>query len=177
MFDKDEWIKLLKYTGYGAAVGAGLCVLLFVYEFVAEMWNCMCDCFGGCSEMPEVDSGFTFLFVFLISLAIGLMVGLFSAFSDRNYRLAADERRRKENESEEAKRQRIKWASEVKQKSLEVANVCDKNYKSMKPMITAKYRADGQMTTISDELANISELSGKINAMAQDVKMKGGISE
>lgn len=177
MFNKDEWIKLFKYTGYGAAVGACLCFLLFLYSFVAEIWNCMCDCFGGCSEMPEVDSGLTFLFVFIISLAIGLMVGLFSAFNDRNYRLSAEERRRKENESEEAKRQRIKWASEVKQKSLEVTNICDKNYKNLKPLITAQYRADGQMSTISDELANISELNGKIKAMAQDVKMKGGMNE
>lgn len=177
MFDKDEWTKLLKYTGYGAAVGAGLCVLLFIYELVAGMWNCMCDCFGGCSGMPEINSGLTFLYVFLVCLITGLIAGIFSALSDRSARLSADERERKRKESKEAQRQRIRWASEVKEKSLEVEKISDENYKGIKPLITAQYRADEQMSIISDELANISELNGKVNAMAQDVKMKGGMTE
>jgi len=177
MFNKDEWIKLLKCTGYGAAIGAGLCVLLFIYDLFAEFWNCMCDCFGERSELPIVNEGITFLFVFLISFAIGVVIGIISAFSARNNRLFEEERKRNEQESTEARNQRIKWASEVKQKSLDVANVCEKNYKDIKIMIAPQYKADAQMKSISTELANIFELQGKIDAMAEDIKAKGGTSK
>lgn len=176
MFEKNEWIKLFKYAGYGAAVGAGLCILLFIYELLAETWNCMCDCIGGC-YLPEVSTGLTFLFVFVACVIIGFMIGLFSAFSDRRNRLDEEGKRSKEQAAAAAKQQRMKWASEVKRKSLEVANTCDKNYKNIQPLIHPQYKAETLISSILTEMANISELQGKVEAMAEDVKMKGGTSK
>lgn len=177
MFNQDESRKFWKYTGYGAAVGAGLCVALFVYELFAEAWNCLCDCFGGCDSLPEVNSWLTFLFVFLISTGIGFMVGLFSALSDRSVRLADEASKRAAATSEEARKQRIKWAGEVKQKALSVANTCEKNAKEYKALIAPNYKSDSQMDAIIKELANAAELKGKVDAMANDTKTKGGASK
>ena len=174
MFNEEEWMKVLKYSGYGAAGGAVLCALLFVYSLGAEIWNCMCDCFGDSSTAPVADEGSTYFFVFIICLGIGLMVGLFAAYCDRSERVSEEEQKRKEKESQEAKRQRIAWASEVQKKAHEVMKICNKNYNGLGPIIDAEYMADSQMITIADELANMSELNGKINSMAQDIKTKGG---
>lgn len=177
MFNKDEMLKFLKCTGYGAAVGAGLCVLLFIYGLFAEAWNCLCDCFGGCDSLPEVNSDATFLFAFFISLGIGFLIGLFLALSDRASRIEAENRKRAAANSAEAKQQRIKWASEVKQKALSISNTCNKNYKDYKELISPKYKADSQMNIIINELANIAELKGKVDSMAIDTKTKGGHSK
>lgn len=112
MFNQDESRKLWKYTRYGAATGAVLCVVLFVYELFAEAWNCLCDCFGGCDSLPEVNSWLTFLFVFLISLCIGFMVGICSASSDRSARLEKEEQERQKNN----RIQREKYAADIKKK-------------------------------------------------------------
>lgn len=176
MFNQDERRKFWKYTGYGAATGGVLCVILFVYGLFAEAWNCLCDCFGGCDSLPEVNSWLTFLFVFLICTGIGFMIGLFSSLNDRSARLEDEAAKRAAANSEEAKRQRIKWAGEVKQKALSVATTCEKNAREYKPLITPTYKADSKMDEIMKELANAAELKGKVDAMANDTK-KGGASK
>ena len=94
-------------------------------------------------------------------------------------KVASDEEaaRRAAANSEEAKRQRIKWAGEVKQKALSVANTCEKNSKEYRPLISATYKSDPQMDAIVNELANAAELKGKVDAMADDTKTKGGASK
>ena len=110
MFNQDERRKMWKYTGYGAVTGVILCVILFVYELFAETWNCLCDCFGGCDSLPEVNSWLTFLFVFLISLGIGFIAGICSAASDRSARLENEEQERQKN----SRMQREKNAADIK---------------------------------------------------------------
>ena len=80
-------------------------------------------------------------------------------------------------DSEEAKKQRIKWAGEVKQHALNVDNICGRNAKEYGPLITPTYKADAQMDLIISELANAAELKGKLDAMANDTKTKGGASK
>ena len=94
-------------------------------------------------------------------------------------KIASDEaaRLRDAANSEEARKQRIKWAGEVKQKALNVANTCDKNSKDYKPLISPTYQADSQMKSIINELADVAELKGKVDAMANDTKSKGGVSK
>lgn len=177
MFNKDEMSTILLCTGYGAAAGAVLCGILFVYSLFAEAWNCFCDCFGGCNSLPEVNSGITFLFAFLICLGIGLLVGLFLAFSDRSSRIEEEERKRAEANSAEAKQQRIKWAKEVKHQALNIAKICSKNYKEYNDLVSPKYKAAIQMELIINELANATELKGKVDAMAINTKTNGGLSK
>lgn len=46
-----------------------------------------------------------------------------------------------------------------------------------KALISSTYKADVQMDAIINELANAAELKGKVDAMANDTKMKGGVSK
>ncbi len=72
------------------------------------------------------------LFCTIAGAVIGLIYGIYKM------KVASDEeaRRRAAADSEEAKNQRIKWAGEVKQKALSVANSCEKNAKDYKALIS-----------------------------------------
>ena len=104
---------------------------------------------------------------------IGAVYGLFKTLQDRQAAKKAAEL----EQSAAAKKQREKWASEVKQKALSVASTCDKNAKQYKALISPVYKADAQMDAIINELANAAELKGKVAAMANDIKAKGGASK
>lgn len=110
MFNQEESAKLWKCVGKGAATGGIICGILFVYSIFAGMWNCLCDMFGSCDGLPKVNSFLTYLFVFLISVVIGLIVGLAQAGSDRAERLRQEEF----NQSQAAKAQREKYAADIK---------------------------------------------------------------
>ena len=88
----------------------------------------------------------------------------------------AEAAKRVADNSEAARKQRTQWASEVKQKALNVSNTCELNNKNVSPLVSGTYEAEKQMELILSELANAAELKGKIDAMAEDVK-KGGASK
>lgn len=165
----------------GAGIGAGVALALYVLGFGVELINCACqiitcDCDGG-DAIPAMWEGGSFWSVLLFCTIAGAVIGLI--YGIYKMKVASDEeaRRRAAADSEEAKNQRIKWAGEVKQKALSVANGCEKNAKDYKPLISPNYKADSQMDTIMKELANAAELKGKVDAMANDTKMKGGASK
>lgn len=165
----------------GAGIGAGVALLLYVLGFGVELINCACqiitcDCDGG-DAIPAMWEGGSFISVLLFCTIAGAVIGLI--YGIYKMKVASDEeaRRRAAADSEEAKKQRIKWAGEVKQKALTVANTCEKNAKEYKALISPNYKADSQMDAIMKELANAAELKGKVDAMANDTKTKGGASK
>ena len=165
----------------GAGIGAGVALALYVLGFGVELLNCACqiitcDCDGG-DAIPAMWEGGSFWSVLLFCTIAGAVIGLI--YGIYKMKVASDEaaRLRDAANSEEAKKQRMKWAGEVKQKALSVANTCDKNAKAYKPLITPEYKANAQMDSIINELANASELKGKVDAMANDTKTKGGASK
>lgn len=103
---------------------------------------------------------------------VGMVYGICKAKEARN----AEKNRRDAENLEAARKQRIQWASEVKQKALSVNTICESNSKNVPPLVSNEYKADTQMELILSELANATELMGKIDAMAKDVQ-KGGISQ
>ena len=113
------------------------------------------------------------LFCTIAGSVIGLIYGMYKM------KVASDEeaRRRAAADSEEATNQRTKRSGEVKQKALSVANSFEKNAKDYKALISPNYESDSQMETIMKELANAAELKGKVDAMANDAKTKGGASK
>lgn len=165
----------------GAAIGAGVAIALYVLGFGVELINCACqiitcNCEGG-DAIPGMWEGSSFVSVLLFCTIAGAVIGLI--YGIYKMKVASDEaaRLREAANSKEAKKQRIKWAGEVKQKALSVANSCDKNAKDYKSLISPDYKADLQMNTIMKELANAAELKGKVDAMANDTKTKGGASK
>ena len=151
-------MKAILTTLAGACIGAIAATALYILGFGIELLNCACqiitcDCDGG-DAIPIMWEGGTFWSLLLFCTIAGA---------------AAD--------SEAAKKQRIKWAGEVKQKALSVANICEKNIKEYKALISPNYKANSQMDVIMKELANAAELKGKVDAMANDTKTKGGVSK
>lgn len=164
----------------GAGIGAGVAIALYVLGFGIELINCACqiitcDC-DGSDAIPGMWNVGSFVSVLLFCTIAGAVIGLI--YGIYKMKVASNEaaRLRDAANSEEAKNQRIKWAGEVKQKALSVANSCEKNAKDYKALISPNYKADSQMDTIMKELANAAELKGKVDAMANDTKTKGGAS-
>lgn len=165
----------------GAGIGACVAGALYLLGFGIELINCACqiitcDCEGG-DAIPGMWNGDSFWSILLFCTIAGAVVGL--VYGLYKMKMASDEesRRRAAAESEEAKNQRIKWAGEVKQKALSVANSCEKNAKEYKQLVSPQYKSDSQMDEIIKELANVADLKGKVDSMANDVRSKGGVSE
>ena len=165
----------------GAAAGAVIVLILYFLGMCIELINCACNivtcnCDGG-DAIPAMWSGNSFLSVLLFCAIAGAIIGLI--YGIYKMKAASNEaaRLREAEQSEEAKKQRRKWADEVKQKALSIANACEKNAKNYKPLVSPSYKANVQMDTIISELANASELKGKVDAMAEDAKSKGGVSK
>ena len=78
---------------------------------------------------------------------------------------------------EEEKKQRIKWAEDIKKMSTTVVSTCEKNAGEYEALFCPTYKANSQMDEILKELANASELNGKVAAMAHDTRTKGGASK
>ena len=102
----------------GAVIGAGVALILYVLGFGVELLNCACqiltcNCDGG-NAIPGMWSGDSFghalLFCTIAGAAIGLIYGICKM------KVAADEEtaRRNAENSEEARKQRVKWADDEK---------------------------------------------------------------
>lgn len=165
--------KTILYTIKGAvagAIGAGcLFVVGFFIELLNEGWAILtCDCDR---KMVFDWSGMWGLLLLCIigGAVIGMVYGIYKAKEESD----AERARRDAEKSEAARKQRIKWANEVKQKALNVNNMCEENSRNISPLVNSIYKADAQMELILSEFANASELMGKIDAIAEDVQ-KGG---
>ncbi len=174
-------MKAILTTLAGACLGAVSSIAVYILGFCFELLNCACQIiscnFDGGSLFPAMwdEGGFwsVFLFCTIAGAVIGLIYGICMMILERN----EEARCRAAADAEAAKKQRIKWAGEVKQKALSVANICEKNAKEYKAPVSPNYKANSQMDVIMKELANVAELKGKVDAMANDTKTKGGVSK
>lgn len=162
--------EILLNTIKGAVIGAIGAICLFVLGFFIELFNegyaiLTCDCDR--SMVFDWSGMWGLLFMCTIGGAVvGMVYGICKAKEARN----AEKNRRDAENLEAARKQRIQWASEVKQKALSVNTICESNSKNVPPLVSNEYKADTQMELILSELANATELMGKIDAMAKDVQ-------
>lgn len=159
MFNQEESRKLWGCTGKGAAVGGVLCGILFVWTLFADLWNCLCDCLSSSSTLPEANSFLTYLFVFIISVVIGFIVGYAQASSARNERLELEEQARQKND----RIQRQKYASDIKNKAQttlqSVYNIQNKakEIKEEPPLVSVQMQENG-WTALSEAQNEIEEI-------------------
>lgn len=178
-------MKTIKYAAQGALIG--LCIGLVLSFFVGCEAACSCTedwinaffgfgnatCAGGCQEFtsdPAVRN--CILYSTLICAVIGGAYGAFQTLQDKNAAKKAAEL----EQSASAKKQRVTWASEVKQKALNVNNTCTKNKSTDKPLVNTTYKANAQMTDIMNELTKVAEKQGKVDALSEELSKEGGTS-
>lgn len=166
-------ITILKWIFSGAGLGGLGAIGLFVVGFFFELMNLgvailTCDC-----DAPMLFdwSGMGGLLLFFIvgGAIIGGCYGFYLVKTEQDEeaaRLAAEE-------SEEARRQRIKWANEVKQKVLGVDNTCTQNTASDRPLVSAEYKAGAHMEEIINELTRAAEKEGMVEYVASELAKKG----
>ena len=163
----------------GAAIGAGVALVLYVLGFGLELLNCACqiitcNCDGG-DAIPGMWSGDSFLHVLLFCSIAGAVIGLVYGIYKMKEAADAEVAQRNAETSEEARKQRKKWASEIKQKALNVNNTCNQNKSTDKPIVSTSYQAGTQMESIMNELAKAAELQGKVDSIVDEIEKKGGV--
>lgn len=162
------------YTLKGAAIGTIGAISLFFVGFFIEILNFGCAVLTCDCDKPMVFDWSGMWGILLICTCGGAIVGMiYGIYKEKEESNEADAKRNAEK-SEEAQKQRIQWASEVKQTALNVSNTCEANSKNVTPLVNSTYKADAQMELILSEFANASELMGKVNAMAEEIQENGG---
>lgn len=163
----------------GAGIGAGVALILYVLGFGVELLNVACqiltcNCDGG-DAIPEMWSGGSFGHVLFFCAIAGAVVGLIYGFY--KMKAAADEEtaRRNAENSEEARKQRVKWADEAKQNALNVNNTCERNKSADRPLVSTTYQSGSLMKEIINELTKAAELQGKVDSIADELSKKGGV--
>ena len=78
--------------------------------------------------------------------------------------------------TEEARRQRERWAGEVKQKALNINNSCTSNNNTSKTIVSTSFKASLQMKEIMDELTKAAEIQGKVDSISNELAA-GGIKQ
>lgn len=162
----------------GAVAGAVLSLVLYLLGGIVELFNCAChivscNCEGG-DAIPWLWNGESFLTVLLFCSIGGAIIGLVygickmkSASNAKKARIAAEN-------SEEAKKQRVKWAKEAKQRAVNVYNTCERNESSDKPLVSTTYQSNQQMRNILIELTKAVELQGKVDSITDELSKKDG---
>lgn len=160
----------------GAAYGGLGAVGLFIAGFVLEIANFGCAILTCDCDKPMMFDWSGMWSLLLICVIGGAVIGLFYGFYKAKEASDADAARIAAENSEEARKQRAKWASEVKQKALNVNNTCSRNKTSDKPLVSTTYKANAQMTEIMNELTKVAEKQGKVDSLAEELSKKGGAS-
>lgn len=163
---------MMKGAFYGGLSAGGL----FVAGFLLELANLGCAILTCDCDKPMIFDWSGMWGLLLIFIIGGAVVGLFYGFYKAKEASDEDAARRAAESSEEARKQRAKWASEVKQKALNVTNTCAKNKAADNPLVSTTYKANSQMTDIMNELTKVAEKQGKVDALAEELSKKGGAS-
>lgn len=160
----------------GAAIGGLGAIGLYVAGFCIELLNLGCAILTCDCDKPMVFDWSGMWGLLLICVIGGAVIGLCYGFYRAKEASDAEAARIAAENSEEARKQRVKWASEVKQKTLNVSNTCSGNKTSDKPLVSTTYKATTQMTEILNELTKVAEKQGKIDSLAEELSKKGGAS-
>lgn len=162
----------------GAGIGACVAVALYLLGICVELINCACQIiscnFDSDGAIPAMWEGETFLRVALFCAIAGAVIGLIYGIYKMKMDFDQEVSRRAAEELQKERLQRINWGKEVEANSLSTSNICEKNSKEIRPLITATYMAHSQANAIINELSKVAELKGKVDAMAEDTKTKGG---
>ena len=78
--NSDEIKRIFKGLGIGSLVGLGGLVVLFCWDLLVGIWNCMCGMIGTSPHEKGVADS-TYIFVFSICAGIGLLIGLCTALA------------------------------------------------------------------------------------------------
>lgn len=168
--------KIIWSTLAGAVYGAMVAVCLYVVGFVLEIFNLGCAILTCDCDKPMMfdwSGMWNLLFIFAIA---GAVIGFFYRIYKIKADADADAARLAAENSEEARKQRIKWASDIKQKALDLNNTCFQNKKIDIPIVSTTYKASVQMTEIMNELTKVAEKQGKIDFLVNELSTKGGTS-
>lgn len=178
-------MKTIKYTAYGAITG--FCIGLVLALFVGCDAVCSCTgdwfnsflgcgdatCASGCEEFtsdPVVRN--CVFYSTVVCAVIGGAYGAFQTLQDKDAARKAAELQ----QSESAKKQRVKWASEIKEMALNANHTCFKNQLNDQPVVNATYRANTYMTEIIDAVAKAEQEQGKVDSLVDELCKKGGTS-
>ena len=101
---------------------------------------------------------------------IGLIYGIYKAKEESD----ADAARKNAEMSEEARKQRVRWANEIKQSASNLEAKCTSNRTSVKNVVSTDYKSSSQMTNIMNELFRVAEIQGKIDSISEELSKKGG---
>ena len=168
--------KILGDTLVGAVIGAIAAVCLFVIGGAIEVANFGCAILTCDCDKPTVFDWSGMWGLLIICIIGGAVIGLFYGIYKVKQENDAEVARRNAENSEEARKQRVKWANEIKQKALNLERNCTKNRTSVKAVISTNYKASNQMSDIINELSKVAELQGKIDSISEELSKKGGDS-
>ena len=168
--------KTILYTLEGAVLGAAGAVCLFIAGFFIELLNLGCAILTCDCDKPMVFDWSGMWGLLLICAIGGAVVGFFYGIYKAKEERDAETARRNAAISEEARKQRVKWAEEIKQKALNLNNTCSRNKTTDKPLVFTTYKANAQMTEIMNELTKVAEKQGKVDSLAEELSKKGGAS-
>ncbi len=162
----------------GAVIGAGIALLLYVLGFGVELVNfacqiATCNC-NGDDAIPAMWSGSSFVNVLIFCTACGVTVGLIYGIYKTKVNSDAKLKQRNAQNAEEARKQRVQWADALKKKAMKVEDTCSKNKTSFAPMVMTRYEASDRLDKILTELSKVTELQGKVAAMADELAREEG---
>lgn len=170
-------MTVAKYTGFGALAGGVLAVLLYALGFGVELLNCACAIITcDCSReeaLPGLWKGDSFINIFMFCLIGGAIIGLAYGLYKKKMELDAEAARKAAENSEEAQKQRVLWAEEIKKEANAIYKTCQANLSADKPLRSTTHKSSELMKEIVEELTNASELQGRVNAIADDVSLRG----
>ena len=170
-------MAVVKYTGIGALAGGVLAVLLYALGFGVEILNCACaiitcDC-NREEALPGLWHGNSFVNIFLFCLIGGAIIGLVYGIYKRKMELDAEAARKAAENSEEARRQRELWAEEIRNEANAIYKTCKTNQDADKPLRSTTHKSSELMKEIVEELTRASELQGRVDAIANEVSLRG----
>lgn len=170
-------MTVVKYTSIGALAGGVLAILLYVLGFGVEILNCACaiitcDC-NRQEALPGLWHGNSFVNIFIFCLIGGAVIGLVYGLYKMKMEMDAEAARKAAENSEEARRQRAQWAEEIKEEANAIYKTCQINQDADKPLRSTTHKSSELMKEIVEELSRTAELQGRVNAIADEVLLRG----
>lgn len=159
----------------GVGIGLGAAIAIWLLSLVWSLLSCACNIascnWNGSSADPMGGDAFLHVLLFCVigGAVIGLIVGIVKT------KAKYDEEAAKKNfaNSEEARRQRERWAGEVKQKALTLNNTCNSNNNTSKTIVSTSFKASLQMRDIMNELTKAAEIQGKVDSLHNELTAGG----
>lgn len=166
--------NVIKNTFIGAAYGIAGAIALVAVGLCVEVLNVGCAILTCDCDKSTVFEWSGIWGLLLICMIGGAIIGcVYGIYKEKQERDAEATRLRNEN-SEKARKQRVKWANEIKQKALNLERECTSNRGSVKAIVSTTYKRDNLMNDILIELSSMAEIQGKVENISENISGKGG---